>query len=997
MFRTAPLALLLALGPSAARADDGLVAHWTFDEPDGEVARDVTGHGHDAALTDLDRVPSPRGRAVRFDGKDDRALYGGLESMILQGDLTLAVWVKTDSAVEPKTNRLIFGDTGLGVERNLNLRMDGYGYLRFEWADGKQNASLLAPNSLLQGAWNQVVVVADSAVGQAVMYVDAVPVARLAMPLPISPAPVKERLTGWFYNGWFAGELDDIRLYNRALSEAEVKRLFESQADVQIGSAGVVFSGSALEARGQESLHLRNWSRERRQVSIATAGAETRQVTLDPGAAALVTLGEVALLPVWRKRTDLYLCDAAPRRLAVAVRRGEAADLQTITAGAQRLLEPLRVRVRDAWQPGLKPARTRQVALDIELSFAETPRPVADIRCALQPRAAGGQGWGRSFSRPLPRTLVLEVESLPWGAYDLRVSARDYAGAAMVSTQRLVTILPDGKQAIRPLNNLVSELMDAGARGLLNSRQVEFMNPRDGWVWFRAAGPCEVTLGGQELLAAAGPAVEAMRLLPAGRHALDLSGRPTELLVRAIPALLYNVYPSAPQIAPFGTNTWERLKRHTLPNTNMIESQVIDTPEHREWLAQGKLWLANISAPGLADKEAWTPDKMLDLWRRPRGWALDGLGGIQVDEYYSAMSADNVVTTALSVARLADEPGFTGKLWIPFVVGMYGNPAAALFMKTTLGAGWPFSVEVYVGEQRTEADNLHHIRSHFRNVAEGWDAAYPGCFRRAIFTPMYSYLPYCATNQYPQADFRVHLEQQMQALATDPAFFGLWGVQPYRSNYVDQEILDCMGRLLRHYCIEGRTDRMLSDPYELRHVTDPDFEEGVARWQVTAAEDGAVSAGRFPGYGLLQGRYPGGTMGDTFLIMTRGAKAPNQVSQELKGLQPGRRYSLKVITGDLADLRSGTTRRMQQPLSFRLDGAEVEPGAFSHPFRSARGPKPFTRDQPFWMTYHWLQFRASADTARLALADWAKPDTPGGPAGQQTMLNFVEVQPMLEP
>ena len=85
-------------------------------------------------------------------------------------------------------------------------------------------------------------------------------------------------------------------------------------------------------------------------------------------------------------------------------------------------------------------------------------------------------------------------------------------------------------------------------------------------------------------------------------------------------------------------------------------------------------------------------------------------------------------------------------------------------------------------------------------------------------------------------------------------------MQPYRSNYVDEEILNCMGRLLRHYCIEGQTERMLSDPYELRHVTDPDFEQGTAHWQVAAAEDGAVSAGQFAGYGTLQGRYPGGAV-----------------------------------------------------------------------------------------------------------------------------------------
>ena len=46
----------------------GLVAHWTFDEGSGEVARDGTGNGHDAVLTNVEWVPSPRGHALQTAG-----------------------------------------------------------------------------------------------------------------------------------------------------------------------------------------------------------------------------------------------------------------------------------------------------------------------------------------------------------------------------------------------------------------------------------------------------------------------------------------------------------------------------------------------------------------------------------------------------------------------------------------------------------------------------------------------------------------------------------------------------------------------------------------------------------------------------------------------------------------------------------------------------------------------------------------------------------------
>ncbi|MBM3891592.1 MAG: hypothetical protein FJ388_20965, partial [Verrucomicrobia bacterium] len=524
---------------------------------------------------------------------------------------------------------------------------------------------------------------------------------------------------------------------------------------------------------------------------------------------------------------------------------------------SQLMLEPMHVHVKDPWQRKMAPGKTARLELDVQLAMPTEQLREGTLRLRLISRESGREALARQIKSPRSQQLLtLDVRALPWGAYDLKAGFHDRSGREVVSVKRLATVLPDGKQQVRVLNNLVSELMDARARGLLQSRRIEFMNPRDGWVWFYTAGNCALALGDDRLQAG-----EAMRLLPAGRHVLQVSGAPSDLIVRAIPALVYNVYPSSTQIAPFGANTWERLRKHTLPNANMIESHLVDVPEHKEWTAQGKLWLANVQAPGLIDTKEWTEEKLLELWTKPGtstahaerpGLELAKVSGMQVDEYYpGAKSTRFMAPLARSLARLAELPEAAGKFWIPFTAGKYGATPDNLLMRTVLGAGWPFSEEVYAGEMPTEAENLSRLRTQFRSVAESYESAHPGSLRRMIFTPMYAYLPYCTANRYPQSDFRVHLDMQMQLLASDPVFFGLWGVQPYRSNYVDEEILNCMGRLLRHYCIEGKTARMLSDPYELRHVTDPDFENGTAHWQIAAAEDGAVGAGQFAGYGTL--------------------------------------------------------------------------------------------------------------------------------------------------
>ena len=728
-----------------------------------------------------------------------------------------------------------------------------------------------------------------------------------------------------------------------------------------------------------------------------------REFTLKPGGVAEVMLGEVALQSLWRNRNDLFICEQKENGTAsVTIRRGDAVEQASLGLATQKMLEPMRVQMKDPWQRKMAPGKTASLEVDVQLAMPGEQLREGTLRFRLVSRESKREALARQIKSPRSQeSLTFDVRELPWGAYDLQAGFHDRAGREIVSVKCPATVLPDGNQQIRVLNNLVSELMDARARGLLQSRRIEFMNPRDGWVWFGAAGNCELALGDDRL-----PAGEAMRLLPAGRHVLQVSGAPSDVVVRAIPALVYNVYPSSTQIAPFGPNTWERLRKHTLPNANMIESHLVDVPEHKEWAAQGKMWLANVQAPGLIDTQDWTEEKLLELWLKPGtstahaerpGLELAKVSGMQVDEYYpGAKSTRFMVPLARSLARFAGMPEAAGKFWIPFTAGKYGATPDNLLMRTVLGAGWPFSEEVYAGEMPTEAENLSRLRSQFRSVAESYESAHPGSVRRMIFTPMYAYLPYCTANRYPQADFRVHLDMQMQLLASDPEFFGLWGVQPYRSNYVDEEILNCMGRLLRHYCIEGKTARMLSDPYELRHVTDPDFEQGTAHWQIAAAEDGAVGAGQFAGYGTLEGRYPGGAMGDTFLRMTRSAKSPNIVSQQLQGLQPGRLYSLKLITADYGDLRNGKSRKATQTVSITLDGAEVLPGGFSYPFCSCREVKQFTAKTPFWMTYHYLRFRATGPTTKLVISDWAKPDAPGAPISQELILNFVELQPVLE-
>jgi hypothetical protein len=552
---------------------------------------------------------------------------------------------------------------------------------------------------------------------------------------------------------------------------------------------------------------------------------------------------------------------------------------------------------------------------------------------------------------------------------------------------------------IEVLNNLVSELMDAGKRGLLGQREIAFVNPRQGWCFFAVAGKVALTLDrvSQPLATAKGSAtVEAMRFLPPGRHMLKLAGRAEKLVVRAIPALVFNCYPAPSLIAPFGAPSWQSLQKTVLPNCNMIEGSTDATKEMAEWRGQGKQWVTWSSVPGL---NSVPMENAYGYWQKCPGYSQPLLSGLQVDEFYPGFRKDVQRNALDGLARLVADPAFHGRQWIPFVAGLAGDPFGKQLIQAVVKADWPFSIEFYLPELPTEAANRAQLLK--RLVSEGryYDRAVPGCLRKAIFSPMYSSIPNCMTNTCPTANFKIHLDMQMEILANESVFAGLYGVQFYRSPYADPDTLRCSARLLRHYCIEGHKGRCFADPYELKHVLNPDFDEGTAHWELRPAEPGSISTGKKLGYNALQGRWPGyQPYGRAFLVMKRSPTKPNSFSQEITHLTPGRLYSLKMITADHQELARGTSRSATHAVSIDLQGVEPQNGpqeAFSCPFHSGANEAGFTEAKPLWMNYHWRVFRAKSATARLTVSDWKSAAEAGGPAGQELMFNFLELQPYL--
>jgi len=526
-----------------------------------------------------------------------------------------------------------------------------------------------------------------------------------------------------------------------------------------------------------------------------------------------------------------------------------------------------------------------------------------------------------------------------------------------------------------------------------------FDNPRwkGGWVYFLSEGEDTLTFSVADAtpqavrLPGGGKKQEAFRYLSEGNHQITTSGSGTlnKLIVRSIPELHYSQYQSSSYIIEYGPYDWNFLSKHgVLANANTIMSSNTSAYNDRvdQWASLGRAWICHAGRP---TGDATT---CYNYFAANQGYQNPSMRGIISDEYASAWVTDeqfDIYTQA--VQMLHDTPEFDGKWFIPYLAAPPISEGMERFVEKCVNLGYAFANERYLWEQRYESDLYPAINGGFAVVAGEWNAAVPNSVQRLIMVPGLLCAPSQSLNVNPNADFKVFMDRIMYNMANSSQCQGLYGLQWYYSRYCDEENLRYAAALSRHYCIEGNTSLMNNDPYILTHILDADFEQGTTKWTITPATGDSMETRTADTYSWIQGRYPQTNQGDTFLWTKRDASAPNVFSQQIKDLQPGRFYSLKMITGDYNDWVAGVSAEKVHELSINITGADVRQ-AFSSNYYSnySKANDRFNSNNPFWMNYHWRVFKATETTADLSISDWPTSGGPGDDIGQELMFNFIE-------
>lgn len=225
-------------GKATTRFEEGLMGYWHFDEATSTIAYDASGNGNNGTLTNgptwQTSASCRAGECLSFNGTN---YVIGPSSNIITGNnlqtITISAWVKTTAtgAQYPvAVKRSSAQSTLISITSNQDLSGNtaiGYlGFLTRNYADSA-HSWLVASGGYNDGRWHHVVGVVNNMTRT--LYIDGIQKGTDStqgmQKVSGNTAPL---YIGSFDNSqlFFNGSVDEVRIYDRALSAQEVLDMY---------------------------------------------------------------------------------------------------------------------------------------------------------------------------------------------------------------------------------------------------------------------------------------------------------------------------------------------------------------------------------------------------------------------------------------------------------------------------------------------------------------------------------------------------------------------------------------------------------------------------------------------------------------------------------------------------------------------------------------------------------------------------------------------------
>ena len=210
----------------------GMVSYWKLDDNSGDLFKDFYGtHDATAEVSVATEVNGKVGSAKSFDGTNVVIVANHADfNFAANSSFSIELWVKYSEIVGDRSNIIIGKNDPYATGAYWSIGIDNpTGKLFFDLRDGNANSqSVETASALSTNTWHHIVAVRSEATNQNILYVDGAPAGttvtydysgNFSSTGDINMGfLIRLGVPDYFYSGL----LDEVAIYNRALSQTEI-------------------------------------------------------------------------------------------------------------------------------------------------------------------------------------------------------------------------------------------------------------------------------------------------------------------------------------------------------------------------------------------------------------------------------------------------------------------------------------------------------------------------------------------------------------------------------------------------------------------------------------------------------------------------------------------------------------------------------------------------------------------------------------------------------